>query len=272
AVGGDLLEVTVQIEALGVVVFDDGTKVCGLLGQGDHQVWALDAAWKPGEVFDLGGGHECTAMAHGTGDDSGGEACPAGIDGRSVSGWAGPYDEQLVGGISQLSGGGHLRLHPVQLDALGRCRDEQLGYELLDAGFNVVANGPDGLNALAGRVLELPVFVAFAREDRTGIAAAHGDDDIRGFDRFGSQDVRGGRGNVNAFFSHGFDRDRVELVGGFGPGRADLDAALAKLPDVAGGHLGTPSGGDGDQELGRLAVIIGASRGGGCHQFSFRLW
>src|SRR5699024_3545347 len=56
----------------------------------------------------------------------GGEACPAGIDGRSVAGWAGPYDEQLVGGISELSGGGHLRLDPVHLEALGRCRDEQL--------------------------------------------------------------------------------------------------------------------------------------------------
>src|SRR5699024_1994365 len=109
AVGGDLLEVTVQIEALGVVVFDDGSKVCCQVGHGDHQRCDLDAAWKRGEVIDGGGGQECTAMAHGTGDDSGGEACPAGIDGRSVAGWAGPYDEQLVGGISELSGGGHLR-------------------------------------------------------------------------------------------------------------------------------------------------------------------
>src|SRR5699024_12707707 len=66
AVGGDLLEVTVQIEALGVVVFDDRTKVCGLLGQGDHQGWALEAAWKPGEGSVVGGRHECTARAHGT--------------------------------------------------------------------------------------------------------------------------------------------------------------------------------------------------------------
>src|SRR5699024_4145612 len=133
--------VTVHINAPTDPVCADGTYVCVLPGPGEHQVWALDAAWNPGEVFDVGGGHECTAMAHGTGDGSGGEACPAGIDGRSVAGWAGPYDEQLVGGISELSGGGHLRLDPVHLEALGRCRDEQLGYELLDAGFNVVANG-----------------------------------------------------------------------------------------------------------------------------------
>src|SRR5699024_11742603 len=117
------------IEALGVVVFDDGTKVCGLLGQGDHQVWALDAAWKPGEVFDVGGGHECTAMAHGTGDDSGGEACRAGRDGRSVAGWAGPYAEQLVGGVRRLSGGGPRRLDPGSDGRFGRCRHDKRGYE-----------------------------------------------------------------------------------------------------------------------------------------------
>src|SRR5699024_11224994 len=138
----------------------------------------------------------CTAMAHGTGDDSGGEACPAGIDGRSVAGWAGPYDEQLVGGISELSGGGHLRLDPLHLEALGRCRDEQLGYELLDAGFNVVAKGPGGLNALAGLVLELPFFVAFAGECWAGIATTHGSNDIGGFDGLREQFVHVCRGYV----------------------------------------------------------------------------
>src|SRR5699024_12621876 len=87
-----------------------------------------------------------------------------------------------------------------------------------------------------------------------------------------AQEVRGGPGNVSAFFSDGFDRDRVELVGGFGPGRADLDAALAKLPDVAGGDLGTPSVVDADKQHGRLAVISGELRGGCCHHISFRLW
>src|SRR5699024_8676589 len=151
-------------------------------------------------------------------------------------------------GISELSGGGHLRLDPVHLEALGRCRDEQLGYELLDAGFNVVANGPDGLNALAGRVLALPVFVAFAGEYGAGIATAHGDNSMGGFDVLEGQDVRSVRGNVIVFFSHVFDRDRVEWVGGFGPGRADHAATLAKLPDVAGGHLGTPSVVDADKQ------------------------
>src|SRR5699024_8668420 len=119
AVGGDLLEVTVQIEALGVVVFDDGTKVCGLLGQGDHQVWALDVACKPVDVIDVGSTHERTVMAHGFGNVLGRDACPASLDYRSVAGCAGPYDEQLVSGLSELSGGGHLRLSPVLLAMLG---------------------------------------------------------------------------------------------------------------------------------------------------------
>src|SRR5699024_291493 len=109
AVGGDLLEVTVQLEALGVVVFDAGATGAGLPGQGDHHVWAREAARQAGEAVGVGGGRECTAMARGSGNAAGCEAWPAGIDGRSVAGWAGPYDEQLVGGISERSGGGHLR-------------------------------------------------------------------------------------------------------------------------------------------------------------------
>src|SRR5699024_2867579 len=149
------------------------------------------------------------------------------IDGRSVAGWAGPYDEELVGGISVLSGGGLLRLDPVHLEPLGRCRDEQLGYELLDAGLNVVATGRDCRNALAGRAVELPVVVAWPAEYGPGLATAHGDSDVGGCGGLRGPDVRGGRGKVAASFSRGGDRDRGEWVGGFGPGRAGLDAALA---------------------------------------------
>ena len=39
---------------------------------------------------------------------------------------------------------------------------------------------PDGLEVLAGRVLEDPVLVALARIDRAGVAAAHRDHDVGG--------------------------------------------------------------------------------------------
>src|SRR5699024_2113892 len=112
------------------------------------------------------------------------------------------------------------------------------GVQLLNAGFEIVLNDPHGFNALAGGVSEFPVFVAFARKDRTGVTAAHGDDHIRGLDRFGSQDSWGGRGDVNAVFGHGGHGRWVELISGGRPGGADLDAALTELPEVSGGHLG----------------------------------
>src|SRR5699024_12055210 len=102
---------------------------------------------------------------------------------------------------------------------------------------DVVANDPDGFDVSSGGVIEFPVFVAFAREDRTGVTAAHGDDDIRGFDRFGSQDIWGGRSDIDALFGHGFDCHRVELIPAGRPGGANLDAALAELAEVSGGHL-----------------------------------
>ena len=48
--------------------------------------------------------------------------------------------------------------------------------------LDVVADGSDGGDVLAGGVVERPVFVALAGEDRAGVAAAHGDDDVGGLD------------------------------------------------------------------------------------------
>ena len=59
----------------------------------------------------------------------------------------------------------------------------------------------------------MPVEVAFAREDRADVAAAHGDDDIAGLDGVGGEDLGLLFGEVDAFFAHGFDNDRVDGVG-----------------------------------------------------------
>src|SRR5438128_2557999 len=55
---------------------------------------------------------------------------------------------------------------------------DETGDQLLDARPDFVADHADHLDRLAGRVGELPVLVAFAGEDRAGVAAAHGDDDV----------------------------------------------------------------------------------------------
>jgi hypothetical protein len=82
---------------------------------------------------------------------------------------------------------------------------------------------------LTGGVVELPVFVAFAGEDRAGVAAAHGDDHVA---------VAGGvvveefgllAGDVDADLGHRLDGDRVDPVSGFGSCGADLNPVAGEV-------------------------------------------
>src|SRR6478736_1026857 len=61
-----------------------------------------------------------------------------------------------------------------------------LGKELLDelrhARVDLVPNPADCGDVLSGRVVEGPVLVALAREDRAGIAAPHRDHHVRSVD------------------------------------------------------------------------------------------
>src|SRR4029453_14999750 len=68
----------------------------------------------------------------------------------------------------------------------------EFAEELLDAAVDLIADAADHLDGLAGGVLELPVLIALARVDRTGVPAAHGDDHIIGLDR-GVGERLGGR-------------------------------------------------------------------------------
>src|SRR5699024_10745908 len=97
----------------------------------------------------------------------------------------------------------------------------------------------DGLDALSGGVVELPVFVAFAGEDRAGVAAAHRDDDIGCSHGVGGEELGALGGDIDADLAHGVDDGGVELVGGFGPGGANLDLVPSQVSEEAGGHLGT---------------------------------
>ena len=68
----------------------------------------------------------------------------------------------------------------TRLQSSARCGDliEEFAHPLLD----LVADRADGVDVVAGGVVELPVLVALAREERAGVAAAHGDDDVGGPD------------------------------------------------------------------------------------------
>src|SRR5215211_7711959 len=95
--------------------------------------------------------------------------------------------------------------------------------ERFEALANLVTNGPNMVEVMARGVVENPVFVAFAGVVRTGVAATHRDHDIGSFDGLGGEDFGPFRGNVNPFFRHGLDGDRIDLVCRLRAGRADID-------------------------------------------------
>ena len=88
------------------------------------------------------------------------------------------------------------------------------------AAFDFVADGADVFDALSCRVLDVPVLVAFAGEDRAGIPAAHRDHDVGGPDGFVGPRLGELSGDVDAALGHGGDRCRVDLnawLGATGP-------------------------------------------------------
>ncbi|OJV60961.1 MAG: hypothetical protein BGO38_09600 [Cellulomonas sp. 73-145] len=58
--------------------------------------------------------------------------------------------------------------------------DAELVEDLVDAPLDLVAHAPYAVQVQVGGVVEYPVLVALALEDRAGVPAPHGDDDVRG--------------------------------------------------------------------------------------------
>src|SRR5680860_984803 len=112
---------------------------------------------------------------------------------------------------------------PSNVWLLRAARGHKLGHQGFDPRPDVVADGSHGLEVLPSRVIEVAVLVALAREDGTGIAAAHRDDHV------GLQDARCGQWlrllgcDVDALFGHGRNRGRVDLAGWLGPGGENGD-------------------------------------------------
>ena len=94
--------------------------------------------------------------------------------------------------------------------------------EGFDATADLVADRPDMVEILACGVVEHPVFVAFAGILRAGVAATHGDHDIRSFDRLGGQDLGSFGGNIDPFLCNCLHGDRIDLVRGVPNRRSGL--------------------------------------------------
>ena len=100
--------------------------------------------------------------------------------------------------------------------------------ECFDAGFNVVADGADVVDAAACGVGEGPVLGAFAGEDRASVAQPNVMTASECLDGVGGEDRRQVAGDVNAVFGHGLDRDGVHLVPGLAAGGKDHDGVAAE--------------------------------------------
>src|SRR3954470_20825873 len=137
--------------------------------------------------------------------------------------------------------------------------DRQLGDQLLDPALDLVPDRANAVEVVAGRVVKIPVEVALAGEDRAHVAAAHGDQYIGGLGGVPVQFAGCVGGDVDADLAHGFDGDRVDLVGGFAAGRADLDGVAGQVAQPAGGHLGAAGVVHAHEQDGGLAARRAAS-------------
>jgi hypothetical protein len=88
--------------------------------------------------------------------------------------------------------------------------DIEVREKLADPAFDLVADGADVFDCLAGGVVEDPVEVALAGEDGAGVAAAHGDHDVGGADDLVGPGFGELAGDVDAAFTHGGGGGRVE--------------------------------------------------------------
>ena len=106
----------------------------------------------------------------------------------------------------------------------------------------------DGVEVLAGRIVELPVLVALAGVDRAGVAAAHRDHDVGGAHDLVGERLRELLAHVDAELGHRLDDGRVDLVGRGAAGRADVDPALGAELDETGRHLAATGVVDADEQ------------------------
>ena len=114
---------------------------------------------------------------------------------------------------------------PPTLSALSG--DAEFGDKLLDAAPDVVADAAYGVDALSGRVVEVPVQVPLSGED--GQASPQPiDTSTSEVSRSRRRVSAGLAGDVDADLAHRLHGDGVDPVGRFGPGGADLDESPAR--------------------------------------------
>jgi hypothetical protein len=128
-------------------------------------------------------------------------------------------------------------------ESIGKLVDEST-----NACVDLVADAPHCVDVLAGRIVELPVLVAFAGIDRAAVAAAHRDHDIGRANSLVGELLRRLVGQVDAELGHRLDDGRVERVGRLAASGTNADRAPGAELEQAGGHLASTRVVDADEQ------------------------
>lgn len=112
---------------------------------------------------------------------------------------------------------------------------DEVGEERPDATVDLIADRADGIDALTGGILEIPIEVSLAGVVGASVAAAHGDDDIgcphsSVIEALG---VRAIRVKVDAEFGHRIDHRRIDRVGRGTPRVSTLIASVQEPPKAS---------------------------------------
>src|SRR5690606_6630475 len=119
---------------------------------------------------------------------------------------------------------------------------------------DVVSDAAHGGGVLTGGVVELPVLIALAGEDRAGVAASHRDHDVGLPHGIGGESARCVCGDVDSLLGHHPDCDGVDALFGLRPGGEHVDAPSGEGGEVPGSHLGAPGIVDADEQDGGLVA------------------
>src|SRR5215203_6190545 len=106
---------------------------------------------------------------------------------------------------------------------------------MLDAKPDLVSNRSHGGDIASGGVVELPVLVALAWEQRASIAASHRDDDVGSAHDLVGPWLRKLVGDINSDLGHGGYCRRVDLIGRFRPAGIDGDPIAREMAQPACG-------------------------------------
>src|SRR2546423_4317792 len=118
-------------------------------------------------------------------------------------------------------------------------------------GFDLVTDRTDGVQTLTGGIVELPVLVPLARDERAAVAAAPPDDDVGGGEVALRPPPGRAVGDVHADFGHGGDGRRVDRSAGLAASGEGHGPVPGEGFEPTKGHPGAAGVVDAQEEHGR---------------------